>query len=546
MASYSAEHQAQIARALEVKAVHENRLLDLPGVNAIGMSLKAVAGELVPEFALIVHVTEKRPLDALSPPQRIPPEIDGVKTDVVVGGPFRAGQGPAIDDTAYRPLRGGAAISIEGRGKGTLGCIVVNQDATIDPSKKFLLLTNAHVLFQPPDLHRTNENVGQPDTCSVCSPCLDRTIARLDHDGVLSAGAPPAPMPTPAVPGVDAGVATLNPGTQWLPEVIATGEGDSITTKPIAGIRSLKGPDPLEPDPDVLFKLDEQGNIKRDKQGHVTHLLGVYKRGARTRESNGWVHDLHITNNIEYQDLPSDPSIRLRLYDQIGIVPKTDHVAFALQGDSGSVVLDAAQQIVGLLYGVPLKEKWGDTPFFEMMCTASPIAAVQDHLNVKVADRATYPGVQIVPQPLHTVTPAVAVADEAPASFVVQRLADAQDELQRTVTGSRLAQIARVRIPEIRALIEGNLRVAVVWGRIEGRRWLEQGLQCVLDRGYAFPSQLEGRSLVDCAERLMGILEVHGSAELAREARWFRELVPAFAGRSFDEVLALLDGDAGG
>ena len=114
--------------------------------------------------------------------EQIPPEIDGVKTDVVVGSPFyaQAGGRSVSDGAKYRPVIGGSVICPDGRAPagfrviGTLGCVAVNQDPAItDPSKQYLLLTNSHVLFKPPSVTHTGEKVGQPDTCSVCSKCLD-------------------------------------------------------------------------------------------------------------------------------------------------------------------------------------------------------------------------------------------------------------------------------------------------------------------------------------------------------------------------------------
>ena len=73
----SEEH---VDHALAVKRRVEEDLLGLPGVHAVSLGHKNGSGEL----AIIVHVVRKQPLDALPAAERIPREIDGVKTDVVV------------------------------------------------------------------------------------------------------------------------------------------------------------------------------------------------------------------------------------------------------------------------------------------------------------------------------------------------------------------------------------------------------------------------------------------------------------------------------
>ena len=418
MAAYSPEHRAQIARIRQVKAAHELRLLRLPGVNAVGLTLRTRQGAFVPEFALVVYVTEKKPLDQVPADERIPPEIDGVGTDVVVAGPFKLAVGLGTDENTYRPLRGGAAISADGRvygrvARGTLGCVAFTTDPTItDPSKQFVLLTAAHVLLKPSDLQHNGSAVGQPDTCSVCCPCLDNTVSRLDHDGVLS-GTPPQ-APTTGFTGVDGGVATLDPGTQWLPEVTWGGEGKAITHQAITGTHLL----------DASTQLFSTPN-----QGDPEPLVKVHKRGARTRLTHGWVIDLDATVTTNTHDTPSDPPVPRVLVHQMMIKSDTAGVAFALEGDSGAAVLNDAFEVVALLHSTYADETNPNAPSY-LLATASPITDVESQLKVKVADNKAFTGVQTVPKPVKLAGPAT-VADP-PTAFLARRLADAEAELRAT------------------------------------------------------------------------------------------------------------------
>jgi len=54
------------------------RLMRIPGVTGVGVGHKVVAGERTETIAIVVFVREKRD----DPEERIPPEIEGVPTDV--------------------------------------------------------------------------------------------------------------------------------------------------------------------------------------------------------------------------------------------------------------------------------------------------------------------------------------------------------------------------------------------------------------------------------------------------------------------------------
>ena len=70
-------------RIVSVKRAAEARLLGLPGVHAVGVGPKLVGGQSTGELAIKVYLVRKKPADALAPSEIIPPEIDGVKTDVI-------------------------------------------------------------------------------------------------------------------------------------------------------------------------------------------------------------------------------------------------------------------------------------------------------------------------------------------------------------------------------------------------------------------------------------------------------------------------------
>jgi hypothetical protein len=65
----------------DVLAQNRERLMAIPGVTGVAIGNKQAGGSDTGQRALVVFVAEKR--DDLPEDERIPPEIDGMPTDVV-------------------------------------------------------------------------------------------------------------------------------------------------------------------------------------------------------------------------------------------------------------------------------------------------------------------------------------------------------------------------------------------------------------------------------------------------------------------------------
>lgn len=105
-------------RTEELTDQNADRLLEKANVNGVGGGRDRV----------IVFVTEKKPLNALSQQDVVDPEIDGIRTDVIEVG--------NIEPMNLNP---GASIGISGAGTGTFGGTVVDEHGNE------YLLTNNHV-----------------------------------------------------------------------------------------------------------------------------------------------------------------------------------------------------------------------------------------------------------------------------------------------------------------------------------------------------------------------------------------------------------------
>jgi hypothetical protein len=527
---YTAEEQSALDRAIEAKRNHEDELFKIPGVHGVSVEPKTVKGTRTTEFAIVVHVERKKPADALAPGELIPQTLDGVSTDVIEASqPVLLGGGPSDQDSAhYSPLFGGVAILSATRenfgdsappglivGSGTLGCIAINSSAT-DPSKKAVALSNAHVLFDPSvSVKQTGAAVGQTEICSSCCKSLDHTVGHVDHDGVYngydSTTSPPSPPN-----GVDAAFATLDPGVQWSAAVIASGEGGSITTEPIAG------PHPVGAS-EALWDTSKTPSIP---------IYPVHKRGSRTRLTNGWLvainYSLSITSTL------SDGTKKIFIFpNQLKITSQDSTLYFDDHGDSGSAVINKDPQVVGLV-----KALIGSTNVATSFGTACPIADVQSTLGVVIADATTYPGVQTVPA-----APAAAHAMAAlPASQAAtrERMAVVRAELTTTEVGREVDAAVHRHFGELRGLVNANKRAAVVWRRVAGPAWIGEALSCLMDRCRRFPSEIEGRRLSDCMDQFAEVVQRYGSQDLIADFRRHEESIRACAGRTFDDLLAAL------
>jgi hypothetical protein len=529
---YSPDIQKALEKVMQVKAAHEDELFKLPGVHTISVQPKITNGTRTTEFAIVVHVVSKKPAGDLQPHELIPPVIDGVSTDVVEAAPRVASAGPSpdTDDNHYPHVVGGAEIVSDGmtrttpadshgrytinRAKGTLGCVAINTAAT-DPSKKAVALTNAHVLLDVV-LTTTHDGagVGQPDTSSLCCKSCDHTIGHVDHDVQLT-GYDPTTNPQPPPTGIDAGFVTLDPEVQWSAEVIISGEGGSIVTEKIVGPHAVDGTE-------ALFDFSS---------GTGVPIYAIHKRGARTEATTGWLVSITTSVDVPYQSLDGTVTKTLRFVNQLELQPKDATKFIALEGDSGSAVVNSSHQVIGLLYGVPR-----DTDPPSSSAVACPIATVQTKLGVVVADSATYPLVQTVPKP--GAAPHAFAALPADRAIVRQRLETARAELGNTNLGQQLDGALHQHFNEIRGLVNANKRTAAVWRRIRGPAWISEVVNCLMDRGRRFPTEIAGRTLGDCIDQLAAVLQRYGSESLVDALETMEPELRALAGRSYEETLA--------
>jgi hypothetical protein len=310
----------EIAEVLAVKQSVEDDLLHRPGVTGVDVGYKYVAGVRTNEVAIRVLVEQKRDVRAN---QRVPPEINGVRTDVIErrfelhAVSKSVGEIVLMADTGtYNPVKGGISIGpcrVVGGSvfSGTLGAVVTD-NATNQP----LLLSNFHVMCVDNGWH-VGDTMAQPSRVDT-GVCPGGVVGQLQRAALTGS--------------VDAAVCSLS------------GRGS-------------------------VCEIQDIGSVTGTAAASLG--LAVRKRGRTTGLTFGSVDSISLSVNLDYGD-----GIGVRtLTNQIGLTPDTAHnPKFGDHGDSGSVVVNGSRQVVGL-YFAGASDGTG---------VANPIADVLAALNISV------------------------------------------------------------------------------------------------------------------------------------------------------------------
>ena len=145
-----------------------------PNLNSVGLGEKVSGGTATGEPAIVCSVTQKKPIEDLSPEEILPSEItvgnQVIKIDVIeasrayqlgcttCGGWNGASSGQFTNRQFTRPLRSGVTMSSdrEWPGVGTLGTIVKDTATGV-----LLGLTNNHVIIENPNF-TSDRNLSNP------------------------------------------------------------------------------------------------------------------------------------------------------------------------------------------------------------------------------------------------------------------------------------------------------------------------------------------------------------------------------------------------
>lgn len=181
---------------LEAQKRFQYQLLAKANVVGVGIGYKNAFGEPNDELAIVALVDRKKPATALHDSDKIPPEIQGVKTDVVETGQFYAQQAQPNTGarSAWRPvIPGGVSIGHYKVTAGTLGVMVRDR-----LTGAYLLLSNNHVLANSNDALIGDPILQPAATDRGINP--QDVVARLERFVPLAYIGDPISPPAPVQP----------------------------------------------------------------------------------------------------------------------------------------------------------------------------------------------------------------------------------------------------------------------------------------------------------------------------------------------------------
>ena len=277
-----------------IPRTHETRLFRKRNVVGVGIAKKVVRGRETAEPCVVVFVERKIPRAQLRPKDLIPDTIEGMKTDVVETGRIQALQ--ARTDR-WRPAPGGVSIGHYRITAGTLAAVVRRAGVR-------MLLSNNHVL--------ANAN------------------AAAIGDPILQPGAYDGGTDRDRIATLEAFVPIVFDGfLDWLLSLFGI-------ARPVRNVVDAALGKPLN-DADVSDEVLEIGTPSGTASGTIG--MSVRKSGRTTGLTEGKITAVAATVRVFY-----GLTRTARFRDQL--------VSSALSqgGDSGSLIVDADDRAVGLLF----------------------------------------------------------------------------------------------------------------------------------------------------------------------------------------------------
>jgi len=504
-------------RLLAVKDRAAALFLTIPGVTGVGLGGRERDGRPTGEIVLKAFVARKLSAAELGPAELLPAQFEGVGVDVVElpeptleGGPVVEVGSPALpgspgtsagdlDDTEYRPLKGGARVQVGlgGAGFGTLGCLMTDP---ADPAKVYAL-TNFHVVKPkagPAPVAGTTR-LGQPDNQDGPTKCCSHII------GTFAGGS--------ADTIEDAAVIRLDGGLTWLAEVNELGVVTGTHTLTLAEVSPL--------------------------------TYQVRKRGARTGLTGGIVESINTTIKV---DGITRTNVTVVKPNPNPGVKAGGKLFFSDAGDSGSAILNTSNEVVALHFAgsqVGILHKGLELPIADILAQLHAVtnltlavATATDKGQVKVVPGAPPVAPPVAPRARPVPGPALALTAAAEAASPV--MARVGTDLTASAAGLSLRALWLDHHAELLDLINTRRRVTLAWHRGGGPALLQSFLRMAADPARTMPATIAGEAPMERIARIHAVLRANASPGLRLALDRALAGLPDPATRTYDQFLAEL------
>ncbi|MCP4632621.1 MAG: hypothetical protein GY855_06805 [candidate division Zixibacteria bacterium] len=454
----------------KVHAEVERELKKIPGVIAVDIGFKETTDKITDTISFIVYVEEKVKESDLSPEHVIPKEIHGVQTDVkkIASASFSSTTLP--DTEKHRPIMGGIQIgngiksSTGSYSRGTLGCL-----AKLNSDNSVVALGNHHVMFGNGAHGETIGNndgskMGQPEYWESCYCCDCDKIGNLIggfRDGT-----------------VDCAISTVDDDIERVNEIEEIG-----TIAGMAPVQNIGGID-------------------------TSVLIGdpVKKRGKTSGLKNGTVQSINYSINIS----------GTLFTGQIHVTPDNPAEKFQDFGDSGSVLVNASNQVVGLLFSAPYKPGTTD---FDGSGVANKIHEVTSKLNISIQSGAIPAGGGPTSSIKKNTTFNLLDNPEAAKEDAIEMIKKIEYKLNSSQYGKTLIKLFYKHRSEIRDLINECRPVTVIWHRYEGPAFIVSVYRSLVNPQTRILTQINRITFDSLLENMKAILIKHGSIQLIQDIK---------------------------
>jgi hypothetical protein len=309
-------------KAISIKQQNLGHLITRNNVVGVGVGYKETIDGLTDDLAVVVNVAKKLPLAQLAESDKVPRDLNGVKTDVVETGRFLAGQvSPTLNQHTkdrWRPtIPPGVSIGHAEVTAGTFGCLVRR-------GSELFILSNNHVLANVNNAE-AGDSIIQPGRYDGGTE-EDKVAELAEFIPIdFGGGTSSCNIATTIEKVLNALAEVL--GSKHRILAYQTSPGENLVDAALAR--------PLDPAWFVpqIFKVGIPKGVAQATLG-----TNVQKTGRTTDHTTGRVTQIDVTSSINYNG---------RTATFTGQLMATN---MSEGGDSGSAVLDDDENVVGLLF----------------------------------------------------------------------------------------------------------------------------------------------------------------------------------------------------